>query len=190
MADLDAPAEDEILIHDDEVPVHDIVPIEGASAVLGVPPEERGSPAAADADAVADLLAAYPSARPGGTGAIQGVGVTLIVTDLSRSVAFYRDMLGFYVVDSGLSSAVLASGETRIMLRAVADMPKVDRRLVHLNLEVDNVEAVYAELLGKGVKFIHRPRPVARGEHMELWAAAFRDPDGHGIAIIRWQPTT
>lgn len=189
MADLDAPAEDDLLIHDDEIPIYDIVPIEGASAVLGVPPEERGSPAAADADAVADLLAAYPSARPGGAGAIQGVGVTLIVTDLSRSVAFYRDMLGFYVVDSGSSSAVLASGETRIMLRAVADMPKVDRRLVHLNLEVDNVEAVYAELLGKGVKFIHRPRPVARGEHMELWAAAFRDPDGHGIAIIRWQPT-
>jgi len=190
------------IVVEDEVPVHDIVPIEGASAVLGVPPPERSGDHAAstpwtdvtatsrraDEAAVADLLAAYPSARPGAAGAIQGVGVTLIVTDLARSLAFYRDMLGFFVVDSGSSSAVLASGDTRIMLRAVSDMPKVDRRLVHLNLEVGDVEAVYHELRDKGVRFIHRPRPVARGQHMDLWAAAFRDPDGHGIALIRWQP--
>ncbi|HET6211505.1 MAG TPA: VOC family protein, partial [Micromonosporaceae bacterium] len=187
---VDAPVVE--IIAEDEIPIHDIVPIEGASAVLGVPPDgdlaTARDPAAADAQAVADLLAAFPSPRPSPAGTIHGVGVTLIVTDLARSIEFYRDMLGFTALDSGSSSAVLASGGTRIMLRAVGDMPKVDRRLVHLNLEVGDLDAVYTELLGKGVKFIHRPRAVARGQHMELWAAAFRDPDGHGIALIRWQP--
>jgi catechol 2,3-dioxygenase-like lactoylglutathione lyase family enzyme len=203
---------------DEDIPVYDIVPIEGASAVLGVrpTPEEttaeegtaseatstapasppaaappRSEPAEAsedDAAAVADLLAAYPGPVRGGAGAIRGIGVRLIVTDLNRSVAFYRDVLGFVVLDSGPVSAVLASGETRIMLRRVSDMAPVDRRLVHIHLEVGDVEAVYADLLAKGVKFLHRPRPIARGEQMDLWAAAFRDPDGHGIALIRWQP--
>ena len=197
---------------DEDVPVYDIVPIEGASAVLGVRPAvdeteapqadppaaapapepaaevPTGSPSDDDAAAVADLLAAYPGPVPGGTGAIRGIGVRLIVTDLNRSIAFYRDVLGFVVIDSGPSSAVLASGETRIMLRRVSDMAPVDRRLVHIHLEVGDVEAVHADLLAKGVKFIHRPRPIARGEQMDLWAAAFRDPDGHGIALIRWQP--
>lgn len=160
---------------DDEVPVHDVVPIEGASAVLGVPP--GGS----DEEAVRDLLAATTA------GAIHGVGVTLIVADLGRTIEFYRDKLGFTVLDGGISSAVLASGETRLMVRCVPDMPRVDRRLVHLNLEVGDIDTVYGEMLARGVKFIHRPRAVARGEHMELWAAAFRDPDGHGIALITWR---
>jgi catechol 2,3-dioxygenase-like lactoylglutathione lyase family enzyme len=178
------------VVVEDETPIHDIVPIEGASAVLGVSPEGDGATPAeqADARAVADLLAAFPSPRPSRAGRIHGVGVTLIVTDLARSIAFYRDVLGFHALDSGSSSAVLASGDTRIMLRAVGDMPRVDRRLVHLNLEVSDLDAVYAELRERGVQFIHRPRAVARGQHMELWAAAFRDPDGHGIALIRWQP--
>jgi catechol 2,3-dioxygenase-like lactoylglutathione lyase family enzyme len=206
---------------DEDVPVYDITPIEGASAVLGVrpPPDETppaeddppaatepavagpaaepveepadtpvGSPSDDDAAAVADLLAAYPGPVPSATGTKRGIGVRLIVTDLTRSIAFYRDVLGFVVIDSGPASAVLASGETRIMLRRVSDMAPVDRRLVHIHLEVGDVEAVHADLLAKGVKFIHRPRPIARGEQMDLWAAAFRDPDGHGIALIRWQP--
>lgn len=197
-------------IVDEDIPVYDIVPIEGASAVLGVRPTietvaaepddildeseelivdaDLSEPSPADAAAVADLLAAYPSARPGPAGGIHGIGVRLIVTDLARSIAFYRDVLGFFVIDSGPSSAVLASGETRIMLRRVSDMAPVDRRLMHIHLEVGDVEAVYADLLSKGVTFLHRPRPIARGEQMDLWAAAFRDPDGHGIALIRWQP--
>lgn len=177
---------------EDEAPVHDVVPIEGASAVLGVPPRaaaDQTSPAEADAEAVRDLLAAPPAARFQQGGPIHGVSVTLIVTDLDRSIDFYRDKLGFQVLDSGPSSAVLASGDTRLMLRCVPDMPRVDRRVVHLNLEVGDVEAVYTELMAKGVRFIHRPQTVARGKHMELWAAAFRDPDGHGIALIKWQQT-
>jgi catechol 2,3-dioxygenase-like lactoylglutathione lyase family enzyme len=174
---------------DDEVPVHDIVPIEGASAVLGVPPQTGArnvTPEQADAEAVKEILNAYPTSGP--VNGISGVGVTLIVADLSRTIAFYRDKLGFQVIDGGASSAVLASGDTRLMVRCVPDMPRVDRRVVHLNLEVDDVEAAYVDLVERGVRFIHRPRPVARGQHMELWAAAFRDPDGHGITLIRWQP--
>ncbi len=141
--------------------------------------------AAADTD-VSDAYLAV--ARPPGSprARVRGVGVTLFVTRLGRSLAFYRDLLGFRQVDLGLGSAVLESGDARIVLRRVADMPPVDRRLIHLLLEVPDVQAAYDELLLQGVEFVHRPRVVSRYEELELWSATFRDPDGHGIALTRW----
>jgi catechol 2,3-dioxygenase-like lactoylglutathione lyase family enzyme len=109
------------------------------------------------------------------------------VTDLERSVRFYREMLGFYEIDAGPSSAVLASGDTRLVLRVVPDMSAMAGRLIYLNLEVGDVEAVYEELKRKGVTFVHGPRPVNRGGKLELWAASFHDPDEHNIAITQWR---
>ncbi len=66
------------------------------------------------------------------------------------------------------------------------DIAPINRRLVHLNLEVADIQAAYDDLRGRGVTFVHRPRAVSRHEQLELWSAAFRDPDGHGIALTRW----
>jgi resuscitation-promoting factor RpfA len=130
---------------------------------------------------------AYLSATTPGARGIHGVGVTLFVANLGRSVAFYRDLLGFHQVDMTLGSAVLEAGDGRIVLRRVGEMAPVDRRLVHLLLEVPDLQAAYDELLLQGVEFVHRPRPVSRYEQLELWSAAFRDPDGHGIALTKWE---
>ncbi|MBL7256064.1 VOC family protein [Actinoplanes sp. LDG1-01] len=138
-------------------------------------------------DTTADVITAYPSARPGPAGAIYGVGITVLVTDLARSTAFYRDILGFFEIDGGDGSAVLASGDTRLVLRTVHDLSTEAGRLIYLNLEVGDVEAVYQELVGKGVEFVHPPQPVNRGDRLELWSAAFTDPDGHNIAITQWR---
>jgi resuscitation-promoting factor RpfA len=146
-------------------------------------------------DPLVDLAAAGPTesptsadeADPDDAGPIHGVGLTLLVADLDRSVGFYRDMLGFYEIDGGDGNAVLASGQTRLVLRAVPEVAPVNRRLMHLNLEVDDLRRVHDELKSKGVRFTYAPRAVNRGARLELWAAAFRDPDGHGIAIIEWR---
>jgi catechol 2,3-dioxygenase-like lactoylglutathione lyase family enzyme len=137
--------------------------ISGAYQAVTPPPGQRG-----------------PAAR------VSGVGVTLFVVNLGRSVAFYRDLLGFVQVDVGVGTAVLEFGGGRIVLRRVADMPPVDRRLVHLLLEVPDVREAYEDLRARGVEFVHRPRAVSRYEQLELWSAAFRDPDGHGIALTKW----
>ncbi|XVU26907.1 VOC family protein [Actinoplanes sp. CA-054009] len=138
-------------------------------------------------ESAADLITAYPSARPGPAGAIHGVGITVLVTDLMRSIGFYRDTLGFYEIDHGEGSAVLASGDTRLVLRTVHGLSAEAGRLIYLNLEVGDVEAVYEELRAKGVEFVHAPRPVNRGDRLELWSASFRDPDDHNIAITQWR---
>lgn len=132
-----------------------------------------------------DVITGYPSARPAGS--IHGVGITVLVTDLDRSTEFYRDVLGFHEIDNGDGSAVLASGDTRLVLRTVHNLTSEAGRLIYLNLEVGDIEAVHSELREKGVKFIHSPRPVNRGDKLELWSATFRDPDNHNIAITQWR---
>ncbi|MDG4805738.1 VOC family protein [Micromonospora sp. WMMD1120] len=121
------------------------------------------------------------------TGPISGVGLTLLVTDLSRSLDFYRDVLGFTEVDQGAHNAVLAFGATRLVLREVTGAAPISRRLVHVNLEVSDIEAAYERLRGSGVRFTYAPRVVNRGTKLEVWAAAFRDPDGHGVALTQWR---
>ncbi|MEW2431274.1 VOC family protein [Micromonospora sp. NPDC047644] len=120
-------------------------------------------------------------------GPISGVGLTLLVTDLQRSLGFYRDVLGFNEVDQGAHNAVLASGATRIVLREVTGAAPISRRLVHVNLEVSDIEAAYERLRESGVRFTYAPRVVNRGTKLEGWAAAFRDPDGHGVALTQWR---
>ncbi|HET6529966.1 MAG TPA: VOC family protein [Actinoplanes sp.] len=167
------PADGRSLADDDpDAPVRPWADLEG-----GYDPDERTD----------EVITAYPSARPGPAGAIHGVGITVLVTDLQRSIAFYRDVLGFFEIDSGTGSAVLASGDTRLVLRAVHDLAAGVGRLIYLNLEVGDVDAVYRELETKGVAFEHGPRPVNRGGKLELWAATFYDPDGHNIAITQWK---
>ncbi len=135
----------------------------------------------------AKVLITQPQARPASAGSIHGVGYTVLVTDLERSMRFYRDMLGFYEIDGGPDTVILASGDTRVVLVTAHELTPVKSRLVHLNLEVGDVEAVYQELKVRGVRFTYPPRVVNRGERLELVAAAFKDPDGHGIAITQWK---
>ncbi|MEW2146466.1 VOC family protein [Micromonospora vinacea] len=175
------------------------------------PPAQRSGPGAADPLDPLDLPLDDPSparaARPtvtdeeldqaifgfeaasaaDPTAPISGVGLTLLVTDLPRSLTFYRDMLGFDEVDQGAHNAVLASGTTRIVLREVTGAAPISRRLVHVNLEVNDIEAAYERLRESGVRFTYAPRVVNRGTKLEGWAAAFRDPDGHGVALTQWR---
>jgi catechol 2,3-dioxygenase-like lactoylglutathione lyase family enzyme len=176
----------------------------GASASNGASPRTDGPSAADDPDedpaddpddspadtegfaAEGGTFLAAPSAGLSSLGS-GGFSVTLFVRELARSSAFYRDVLGLAEVDTGKNSAVLARGESRILLKRVTDLQPVDRRVVHLNLEVPDVQAAYEDLKAKGVDFVHRPRVVSHGEQLELWAATFRDPDGHAIALTHWE---
>ncbi|GLY21083.1 VOC family protein [Micromonospora sp. NBRC 101691] len=147
---------------------------------LDAPDDE---PAADDLDgAIFGYDAGAGTATP-----ISGVGITVLVTDLDRSMEFYRDTLGFTEVDRGPGNAVLASGSTRLVLREVSEAAPISRRLVHVNLEVDDIQAAYDRLRESGVRFTYAPRVVNRGAKLDVWAAAFRDPDGHGIALTQWR---
>jgi resuscitation-promoting factor RpfA len=158
-------------------------PVEVPPDAVEVPPESDDMPLLP-----VRVVPHQRSADPADETGTSAMGIMLMVSNLDRSVGFYRDMLDFTLVDRNAGSAVLAYRDGRVLLRRVADMSPVDRRVVHLHINVPDVNAAYARLSAKGVDFVRRPAVVNRGERLELWAATFRDPDGHAVALTQWRP--
>ncbi|GIJ49680.1 hypothetical protein Val02_65660 [Virgisporangium aliadipatigenens] len=168
--------------HAETIPApRDDDPLTGA-----LPPESR-LPDGDDAPTGPERFLAAPSASMSQLGTVGGESVTLVVRELARSVAFYRDVLDMEEVESGPRSAVLARGDARVKLHREAKRPLLNQAVIHLNMEVADVHATYNALRERGVEFVLPPTVVNQGEQYELWAAQFRDPDGHAIAITRWE---
>ena len=115
----------------------------------------------------------------------------LVVTDLARSVAWYRDVLGAEVLgEYGGTSAVLRFVGSWLLIvtggEPTADKPTVamaapadpDRASAELIVAVPDCRAAHAELVSRGAIFLAEPVEYA-------WEirAFFRDPDGHLFEI-------
>ncbi|MEO5940581.1 MAG: VOC family protein [Candidatus Limnocylindrales bacterium] len=115
----------------------------------------------------------------------------LVVSDLGRSVAWYRDVLGAEIVgEYGGTSAVLRFVGSWLLLVTgggpTADKPGVtmappagpDRASAELIVAVPDCRAAHAELAARGAVFLADPIEYA-------WEirAFFRDPDGHLFEI-------
>ena len=115
----------------------------------------------------------------------------LVVADLDRSVAWYRDVLGAEIVGEygGTSAVVRFVGSWLLLVTGGAptpDKPTVtmappaepDRSSAELIVAVPDCRAAHAELAGRGARFLAVPVEYA-------WEirAFFRDPDGHLFEI-------
>jgi catechol 2,3-dioxygenase-like lactoylglutathione lyase family enzyme len=123
------------------------------------------------------------------------------VSDLERSVAFYRDILGMEEVrraevsGDGIARMVgvpgarlkictlrLSDGHILELIeyadkgeQAAAGLPANSRGVAHLAFYCDDVPRAYEELRAKGVQFVAPPQAVVPGRPP---ACYFRDPDG------------
>lgn len=110
-------------------------------------------------------------------------GITLAVADLRRSIAFYRDKLGFVVeIDKAPHFAMIRVGGPQggtiglLPIEGAQTMTPEQRAGIHLELTTDNLDALYRELQARGVEFFEPP-------HEEPWerSARARDPDGYTV---------
>lgn len=118
--------------------------------------------------------------------AVGAVGqIHISVTDVDRSVAFYRDMLGIPLLFQvpGQPMAFLSSGDVRLYL-GTPESPEFASRVV-LYFTVDDIEAEHERLVALGVPFVDRPHVVHGSGTSELWMAFFRDPDGHHLVLMQ-----
>jgi catechol 2,3-dioxygenase-like lactoylglutathione lyase family enzyme len=143
---------------------------------------------------------------------ILGVHHTCItVSDLDRSVAFYRDLLGLDLVlteeserssddrsgNLGVSGAkvklaILNAGNTQVELieYVTAQGRPFDRKnndvgATHIAFQVEDIDATYQSLLDQGVRFTAPPTTIPAGP-MEGWKwTYFFDPDGVSLEIIQ-----
>lgn len=123
------------------------------------------------------------------------------VADIERSLAFYRDALGFEVIDrytlddEGLSAAIgadatgrfaqLDGGTARVELveydtgEPVPATAVYDTGATHLGVEVADVDAAY-EALPEGVEAVSGPQTTGSGTRI----CFLRDPDGTLVELL------
>jgi methylmalonyl-CoA/ethylmalonyl-CoA epimerase len=110
------------------------------------------------------------------------IGVIMLgVNDANRAVEFYRDKLGLAVTSAFEGFAFLGtSGATLVLSEALARASGSLVGATEVVFSVPDVRAGYEALRAKGVAFTIEPRQVSG----PMWAANFRDPDGHGLSIF------
>ena len=113
--------------------------------------------------------------------------VALLATDLDRSVAFYRDVLGLHYMDRydppGLAFFNLGSG-VRLILSATSSKAT-------LYFLVDDIDSAFRVLAQRGVSFLHKPSMIHRDDEgrlgkkgIEEWMAFFKDPSDNVLALV------
>ena len=110
--------------------------------------------------------------------------IIVFVSDMDRSVAFYRDVLGFPVKHQSHKWTELGTGETTLALH-LADVvePMHTHAIIpaghcQIGLTVSDLNAFHAEMIGKGVKCLQPPKKEDFGS-----LAIYVDPDEMPISV-------
>jgi catechol 2,3-dioxygenase-like lactoylglutathione lyase family enzyme len=121
-----------------------------------------------------------------GLGAIGQIHVS--VTDVDRSVAFYRDVLGipFLFRVEGQPMAFFDCDGVRLYL-GVPESPEFRSNPI-LYFVVKDQDGAYSTLRELGVQFRDAPHLVHRTGSSELWMTFFEDPDGNNLALMADKP--
>ena len=113
-------------------------------------------------------------------------GVVLNVSDLNRSIDFYREALGFKLLSQKEQlAAVSAPGSSQpqvIVLRGFGNSPARGARHIGLRAFILEVETT-DELERIASELDSRKLLVSRRNHAEWIAVAGRDPDGVAIVV-------
>ncbi|MBM3934678.1 MAG: VOC family protein [SAR202 cluster bacterium] len=108
--------------------------------------------------------------------------IAVSVTDVERSIKFYRDTLGMKFLFQAGTLAFFDCDGVRLML-SIPEKPEF-RGASILYFTVPDIQAGYAALQERGVSFIDRPHVVHRTDADELWMAFLKDPDGNHLALM------
>jgi len=110
---------------------------------------------------------------------IMNIGqISIIVHDLQRATAFYRDVLGLPLLFTVPNLAFFDCGGVRLML-GPAETPEFDHPSSILYFRVPDLNAAYQRLVELGTQIFAPPRLIAPMPTYDLWMAAFRDSEGN-----------
>jgi catechol 2,3-dioxygenase-like lactoylglutathione lyase family enzyme len=136
------------------------------------------------------------------------------VSDIERSIVFYRDVLGLKLLKRQTGTAAYlgtVTGFPGVRLEAAflqpADggsvlellqyvshpAPATDRATNrpgngHLCFRIDDLRSACAELERRGVTLISEPTEITAGAHAGGWAVYLRDPDGFTVELYQSPP--
>ena len=121
-----------------------------------------------------------------GLGTIGQIHVS--VTDVDRSVPFYRDVLGipFLFRVPGQPMAFFDCDGVRLYLGVPESEDFRSRGVLYFTVE--DIAEAHRVLAERGVAFRDSPHVVHRTEDAELYMAFFNDPDGNNLALMAEVP--
>jgi catechol 2,3-dioxygenase-like lactoylglutathione lyase family enzyme len=107
--------------------------------------------------------------------------IMLGVRDLEQSRMFYEDRLGLKVSQKIPGYVFLETGAvTLILSESLAKNVSPIAGATEVIFSVNDIRVAHAALMSKGIEFTQEPHNVAG----PMWAANFRDPDGHLLTIF------
>ena len=110
--------------------------------------------------------------------------IAIVVQDMPRAVAFYRDVLGLrFLFDAGPRLAFFDCGGIRLML-APPEGTDAHQPSSILYYFVKDIKGTARELVDKGAAMIGQPHLIAKMPDHELWMAFFRDGEGNTLALM------
>ena len=109
-------------------------------------------------------------------------GVSLPVSDVEQSVAFYKQFGFELVLQNGDYFALLRLGEGTIGLlhMDVSKWPSAQRGSIHVELSTEHLDVLYKQLEEQGVHFVSPP--VDRSFERQMFTY---DPDGYRLEIAQ-----
>lgn len=109
--------------------------------------------------------------------------IHISVSDVERSVEFYRDTLGLAHLFTvpGQPMAFFDAGGVRLYLGVPEDEAFRSRPVVYY--AVEDVDATYTAVASRGAKSISPPHRVHSDDEGELWMAFVADPDGTPVGL-------
>jgi predicted enzyme related to lactoylglutathione lyase len=111
--------------------------------------------------------------------------IMLIVKDMDRSVAFYRDMVGLKLEMHTPDWSSLSAGNITLGLHPESPHAKVGPGMgCTFGFEVSDIQKIVQRLKAKGVPFVMEPMHQDFG-----WLAILADPDGYSVQLVQLEYT-
>jgi len=108
--------------------------------------------------------------------------------DVERATAFYRDALGMkHLFSAPPGLAFFDCDGVRLMISTPAK-PEFDHPSSIIYFKVDDINAAFATLSDRGVKFEQPPAFVADMGTYDLWLSSFRDSEDNVLALMSHVP--
>ncbi len=108
--------------------------------------------------------------------------VSLTVTEIDRSVTFYRDVLGIPHLFTAGQLAFFDCDGVRLMLDALEEAQGRGNSVLYFR--VPDIHGAQEALAAKGVPFDGPPHRIfTHADGTEEWMTFFRDPDGNMLAL-------
>ena len=113
--------------------------------------------------------------------------ISIIVHDLGRATAFYRDALGLPLLFKAGNLAFFDCSGVRLML-GPAETPELDHPSSILYFRVKDINAAHQLLLERSVQIVAPPRLIAPMPAYDLWMMGFRDTEGNIMELMSEVP--